>query len=74
MAVKKAKNTAILNADKVIQKTDDRPQVLEIPDSDWINKNSVISGSVDVLSKYGDRIKSVTIYKGRNTVIEILRD
>jgi hypothetical protein len=62
--IKKAKNTAILNDDIVIQKS----QVLEIPDSDYIN------GDMDIkeLGKYN--LKSVTITKGRNTVVEIIKE
>lgn len=63
MAIKKAKNTAILNSDKVITKS----QVLEIPNSDFIN------GNLDIkeLGKYN--LKSISIVKGKNTVIEIIR-
>jgi hypothetical protein len=66
--IKKAKNTAILNDDIVIQKA----QVLEIPDSDYINTNSLITGTVDLISKY--KLKSITITKGRNTVVEIIKE
>jgi hypothetical protein len=88
--IKKAKNTAILNDAKVIQKADDtypryteftpadpvwaeskitaRPQVLELTDSDYINGNL----NINELSKYN--LKSITIVKGRNTVIEIIKE
>jgi hypothetical protein len=61
--IKKAKNTAILTSEKVVQKA----QVLELPNSDFINGDLNISD----LKKYN--LKAVTIVKGRNTVIEILR-
>ena len=62
--IKKAKNTAILTDEKVMQKA----QVLEIPDSDYIN------GDLDIkeLGKYN--LKSITICKGRNTVVEIIKE
>ena len=64
LMIKKAKNTAILNDEKVVQKA----QVLEIPNSDYINTGLNLSE----IRKYN--LKSITIIKGRNTVIEIIRD
>jgi len=68
MAVKKAKNTAILNDDKVVQKIVQKAQVLELPNSDYINTGLNLSGI------RGYNLKSITIIKGRNTVIEIFKD
>lgn len=62
--IKKAKNTAILNDEKVIQKA----QVLEIPNSDYIN----IGLNLEAIRKY--KLKSITIVKGKNTVIEIIKE
>jgi hypothetical protein len=62
--IKKAKNTAILNDEKVIQKA----QVLEIPNSDYINTGLNLAE----IRKYN--LKSITIIKGRNTVVEIFKE
>ena len=62
--IKKAKNTAILNDEKVVQKA----QVLEIPNSDYINTGLNLSE----IRKYN--LKSITIIKGRNTVVEIIKE
>lgn len=71
MAIKKAKNTAILNDEKVIQKdvqeTVRKAQVLELPNSDYINTGLNLAD----LRHYN--LKSISIVKGRNTVIEIFR-
>ena len=78
--IKKAKNTAILNDDNVVQKVDigaartgvvdtiQRSQVLEIPNSDYINTGLNLSE----IRKYN--LKSITIVKGRNTVVEIIKE
>ena len=62
--LKKAKNTAILNDEKVVQKA----QVLEIPNSDYINTGLNLAE----IRKYN--LKSITIIKGRNTVVEIIKE
>ena len=62
--IKKAKNTAILTDEKVMQKA----QVLEIPNSDYINTGLNLSE----IRKYN--LKSITIVKGRNTVVEIIKE
>jgi len=72
--IKKAKNTAILNDDNVVQKFDPnvtiypKSQVLEIPNSDYINTGLNLSE----IRKYN--LKSITIIKGRNTVVEIIKE
>jgi len=78
--IKKAKNTAILNDDTVVQKVDigtartgvvdtiQKAQVLEIPNSDYINTGLNLSE----IRKYN--LKSITIVKGRNTVVEIIKE
>ena len=78
--IKKAKNTAILNDDTVVQKVDigtartgvvdtiQKAQVLEIPNSDYINTGLNLSE----IRKYN--LKSITIIKGRNTVVEIIKE
>lgn len=67
--IKKAKNTAILNDDvKLVQKS---VQVLEIPDSDYINAGYT-KLNIEELGKYN--LKSITITKGRNTVVEIIKE
>ena len=80
LMIKKAKNTAILNDDKVVQKVDigaartgvvdtiQKAQVLEIPNSDYINTGLNLSE----IRKYN--LKSITIIKGRNTVVEIIKE
>ena len=50
-----------------------KAQVLELPDSDWLTGNSSVVGLTGLYSQYGDRVKSITIIKGRNTVIEIFK-
>jgi hypothetical protein len=83
MAYKNYKTTAILNSEKVAIKDEydiDDPkyprigeplhknvQVLELPNSDYINTGLNFSD----LRKYN--LKSVTIVKGRNTIIEIFK-
>ena len=68
MAYKKYKNTAILNDDNVIQKDVPKTtQVLELPNSDYINNG------LNLPEIRGYNLKSVTIVKGRNTVIEIFK-
>jgi hypothetical protein len=76
MAFKKAKNTAILNDEKVTQKGEDfnqnffhnpKAQVLELPNSDYINTG------LNLTDLRGYNLKSISIVKGRNTVIEIFR-
>ena len=62
--MKNAKNTAILNDDIVVQKA----QILEIPNSDYINTGL----NLEAIRKYN--LKSITIIKGRNTVVEIIKD
>ena len=72
--IKKAKNTAILNDDNVVQKFDPnvtiypKSQVLEIPNSDYINTGL----NLEAIRKY--KLKSITIIKGRNTVVEIIKE
>ena len=66
--IKKAKNTAILNEDvKPVQKA----QVLEIPDSDYISAGCT-KLNIASLSKYN--LKSITIVKGKNTMVEIIKE
>jgi hypothetical protein len=66
--IKKAKNTAILNDDvKPVHKA----QVLEIPNSDYIN-SGYTKLNIEELGKYN--LKSITIIKGRNTVVEIIKE
>jgi hypothetical protein len=69
MAFKKAKNTAILNDEKVVQKDVQvrKAQVLELPNSDYINTG------LNLAELRGYNLKSISIVKGRNTVIEIFR-
>jgi hypothetical protein len=62
--IKKAKNTAILNDEKVVQKA----QVLEIPNSDYINTG------LNLAEIRNYNLKSITIIKGRNTVVEIIKE
>ena len=63
--MKKAKNRAILNDSAIpVQKA---TQVLEIPSSDYIG-----CGIIPPALK-GYDIKSITMIKGRNTVIEIFK-
>ena len=62
--LKKAKNTAILTDDAVVQKA----QVLEIPNSDYINTGL----NLEAIRNYN--LKSITIIKGRNTVVEIIKE
>jgi hypothetical protein len=72
--IKKTKNTAILNDDIVVQKFDPnvtiypKSQVLEIPNSDYINTGL----NLEAIRKYN--LKSITIIKGRNTVVEIIKE
>ena len=67
--IKKAKNTAILNEDvKPVQKS---MQVLEIPDSDYISAGCT-KLNIASLSKYN--LKSITIVKGKNTMVEIIKE
>ena len=78
--IKKAKNTAILTDEKVIQKVDigaartgvvdtiQKAQVLEIPNSDYINTG------LNLAEIRNYNLKSITIVKGRNTVIEIIKE
>jgi hypothetical protein len=72
--IKKAKNTAILTDDDVVQKFDPnvtiypKSQVLEIPNSDYINTGL----NLEAIRKYN--LKSITIIKGRNTVVEIIKE
>ena len=73
MAFKKYKNTAILNDEKVIQKTYDnivqkKAQVLELPNSDYINTG------LNLADLRGYNLKSISIVKGKNTVIEIFKE
>jgi hypothetical protein len=66
LMIKKVKNTAILNDDvKPVHKA----QVLEIPNSDYINAGKL---NIEELGKYN--LKSITIVKGRNTVVEIIKE
>ena len=68
--IKKAKNTAILTDDKVVQKHpgSGRTQVLEIPNSDYINTG------LNLAEIRNYNLKSITIIKGRNTVVEIIKE
>jgi hypothetical protein len=74
--IKKAKNTAILNDEKVTQKdvqesvqeTVRKAQVLELPNSDYINTG------LNLADLRGYNLKSISIVKGRNTVIEIFKE
>ena len=93
--IKKAKNTAILNDEKVVQKGEridypvnastgivsadgetyptkhnliQKSQVLEIPNSDYINTGL----NLEAIRKYN--LKSITIIKGRKTVVEIIKE
>ena len=45
-----------------------RAQVIEIPNSDYINTGL----NIEELGKYN--LKSITISKGRNTVVEIIKE
>ena len=79
--IKKAKNTAILNDEGLVQKDNYIPgphklqpmptQVLEIPNSDYINAGCT-KLNIEELGKYN--LKSITIIKGRNTVVEIIKE